>query len=78
MPIKTNAPKKAIAKNNANFEYFSFFQMFPCFLLWTFLAAFLKAGINEFEIGIKICVFIPILIFLMQFFGDNKSTFCKL
>ncbi len=48
------------------FVFVHFFMVF-CFLL--LLGAFLKAGINEFEISIKFCVFlIPMMIFFKKKF----------
>ncbi len=44
------------------------------------LGAFQKAGINEFKISIKFCVFlIPMLIFFKKkFFLGHNCTFCNL
>jgi hypothetical protein len=54
-----NASEKSYSqKNYAKFEYFRFFTFFRGFLRLTFLEAFLKAGINEFEISIKFCIFL--------------------
>ncbi len=46
---------------------FDFVHFFMVFCFWLLLGAFLKAGINEFEISIKFCVFlIPIMIFFKE------------
>jgi hypothetical protein len=44
-----------------------FVRFFVVFCFYILLGAFLKAGINKFEISIKFCVFlIPILIFFKK------------
>jgi hypothetical protein len=45
-------------KNYANFEYFCFSTFFRGFRLLTFLGAFFKTGINEFEIIKQFCFFV--------------------
>jgi hypothetical protein len=48
---------------------FVFVHFFVVFCIYLLLGAFLKAGINKFEISIKFCVFlIPILIFFKKKF----------
>ena len=71
--------KKATAKKLCILSIFVFvhFFMVLCFLL--LLEAFLKAGIHEFEISIKFCVFYNhIDIFHEKFVLGHNSTFCKM
>jgi hypothetical protein len=54
---------------------FVFYVFFRGFLLLTFVRG-ISAGINEFEISIKFCFFIPILIFFKKiFFGVIIALF---
>ncbi len=55
--LKHDAPQKSYSQILCEFGRFSFLFIFRGFLLFTFYGAFLKAGINEFEISIKFCVF---------------------
>ncbi len=58
---------------------FVFVHFFVVFCFYLLLGAFLKAGINEFEISIKFCFFYThIDIFQEKKFLGHKSTFCNL
>jgi hypothetical protein len=62
----------------SNFENFCCFTFFLGFSLLTFLGAFLKAGINEFDISITFSFFdTHIDIFHENFFGVLIALFAN-